>query len=169
MIPTLQSKRLTLRASRESDLDAIAEFYGSDRSRYVGGPRDRAACWKTLTSYLGHWHFRGYGFWQLEEQTTGATVGAAGFMFAPGWDEPELGWHIYNGFEGNGYGFEAAETARQYGARSFGLDGVISYIAPLNKRSIRLAEKLGATFERETYLMGKFCHVYRHPTLEALK
>ena len=166
MIPTVESNRLTLRASRESDLNAIAEFYCSDRSGWVGGPRDRARCWQTLAGYLGHWQFRGYGVWQLEERATGATVGAAGFMFPPGWDEPELIWHLYNGFEGKGFGLEAADSARQFGAANFGLDGVISYIAPLNTRSIKLAAKLGATFEREAYLMGKYCHIYRHPKQE---
>ena len=165
MIPTLQTDRLTLRASRESDLDAIATFYASDRSRWVGGPKPRLECWRTLTSYLGHWHFRGYGFWQIEETATGETVGAAGFLNPPAWDEPELGWHLYNGFEGKGYATEAATAARTYGAKHFGLDGVISYIAPMNEKSIAMAERLGATYEREAYPMGAYCHIYRHPKI----
>ena len=168
MIPTVQTDRLTLRASRESDWDAIAEFYGSDRSQYVGGPRDRMECWRTLTAYLGHWHFRGYGFWQVEETASSTTVGAVGFMFPPAWDEPELGWHLYNGQEGKGFASEAVLAAREYGAKHFKLDAPISYIAADNTRSIKLAEKLGATFERDGELMGKTCLVYRHPKSETV-
>ena len=162
-IPTVETDRLTLRASQPRDLDALAAFYASDRSRYVGGPRSRADCQRTLAVYIGQWHFKGFGFWQIENRETGETLGAAGFIDMPGWDEPELGWHLYNGHEGQGYATEAAIAARTYGAAHFGLNGVISYIAHENTRSIQLAEKLGARFERDGELNGQTCLVYRHP------
>lgn len=161
-IPTLTTDRLTLRAHGERDLPALTEFYASDRSAYVGGPRDAYECWRTLSGYLGHWALRGFGFWAVENDA-GETVGSVGFIYSMGWDEPELGWHLYNGHEGRGYASEAALAARAYGARHFGLNGVISYIAQANTRSIRMAEKLGATFERDGALFGKSCLVYRHP------
>ena len=65
-------------------------------------------------------------------------------IFNDGWDEPELGWHIYDGFEGKGYAYQATIAARRYSARHFGLDRVISYIDPENTRSVALAERLDA-------------------------
>lgn len=167
MIPTLHSQNLTLRAPREGDLDAIAAFFQSNRSATVGGPKSRLDCWRGLCAGLGHWMLRGYGMWHIEETATGISVGSTGFIYNVGWDEPELGWHLYEGFEGRGYAYQAATAARAYGAEHFRLNGVISYIVPSNTRSLKLATRLGASFERDGVVMGIACHVYRHPTVAA--
>ena len=106
---------------------------------------------------------RGFGFWTLEERASGRAIGRAGFYFPPQWSEPELGWQVFDGFEGKGLVYEAAMAARAAGPRLFGLNGVISYIVRDNSRSRRLAERMGATVERETELLGKPCLIYRHP------
>ena len=162
-IPTLDAGPVTLRAPREGDLDALAGFMASERSQYVGGPANRADSWAIIARILGHWALRGYGFWYIAEKETDRAIGACGFINREGWDEPELGWQVWDGFEGRGIAHAAARTARTYGARHFGLDGVISYIVPQNTRSIALAQRLGATFEREGEVLGHECHVYRHP------
>ena len=163
-IPVIETDRLILRDMRETDLDVIADFFADDRSGFVGGPKSRPESWRTIAGALGHWMLRGYGMWLVAERATDRPVGGVGFLFPEGWDEPELGWHLYNGHEGKGYAHEAATAARAHGARHFGLDGVISYIVPENTRSIALAQRLGATFEREGEVLGHACHVYRHPT-----
>lgn len=165
-IPTLDAGDVSLRAVRESDLDAIAAFYATERSHFVGGPLDRIASWRVISASLGHWALRGYGYWQIEDKASGQPAGACGFIFREGWDEPELGWQVWDGFEGRGIAFQAVQAARAHGARHFGLDGVISYIDPRNARSIKLAERLGASFERETVFFDKPCRVYRHPKQE---
>jgi RimJ/RimL family protein N-acetyltransferase len=166
-IPTLDAGPVILRAPREDDLDALSAFMASDRAKFVGGPASRADCWGIIARILGHWALRGYGYWYLEDKETGQTAGGCGFINREGWDEPELGWQVWDGFEGRGIAQAAARTARAHGARHFGLDGVISYIAPDNTRSIALAERLGARFERAGMLLGHQCHVYRHPQEEA--
>ena len=164
MIPTLETENLILRAPRADDLDAIAEFYQTTRSHMVGGPKDRHDSWRVLCTSLGHWALRGYGMWHVVEKSSGTSVGSVGIINHEGWDEPELGWHVYDGFEGKGYAFEAAKVACTYAADHFGLDAVISYIDPTNSRSLALAKRLGATFERDGQVMGHPCHVYRHPS-----
>ncbi len=162
-IPTVDAGDVILRAPRESDLDALAGFMASDRSHFVGGPATRPDCWGIIARILGHWALRGYGYWYIAEKDTDRPIGGCGFINREGWDEPELGWQVWDGAEGRGIAFAAATAARDHGARHFGLDGVISYIAPTNTRSIRLAERLGASFERAGELLGHQCHVYRHP------
>ncbi|MCM2563099.1 GNAT family N-acetyltransferase [Lutimaribacter sp. EGI FJ00015] len=166
-IPVIETDRLILRAMQETDLDVIADFFADDRSSFVGGPKSRADSWRTIAGALGHWMLRGYGMWLAAERATDRPVGGVGFLFPEGWDEPELGWHLYNGHEGKGYAYEAAIAARTHGARHFGLDGVISYIAPDNTRSAALARRMGATLERQGTLLGHAVDVYRHPTQEA--
>ncbi|SDI34526.1 GNAT family N-acetyltransferase [Lutimaribacter saemankumensis] len=166
-IPTVDAGPVILRAPREDDLDALTAFMSGERSHFVGGPASRAECWGIIARILGHWALRGYGYWYIEDKQTGQPVGGCGFINREGWEEPELGWQVWDGFEGRGIAQAAARAARTHGARHFGLNGVISYIVPQNTRSIALARRLGASFERESVLLGHQCHVYRHPQEEA--
>jgi RimJ/RimL family protein N-acetyltransferase len=163
-IPTLDAGDVSLRAIQESDLEPLAAFYATDRSQFVGGPLPRVDAWRIISSNLGHWALRGYGMWIIAADQQ--PVGMCGFIFREGWDEPELGWQVWDGSEGRGIAYQAASAAREQGVRAYGLDSVISYIDPRNARSIKLAERLGAAFERETVFFDKPCHIYRHPKQE---
>lgn len=162
-IPVIETQRLRLRAPREGDHAAMAQFYASDRSRFVGGPCSAFDAWGRLLSGLGHWALRGYGWWALEERASGAMAGRLGVVLHPGWDEPELGWHLYDGFEGRGLALEGALAARHYANTVWGMGPLISYIVPENVRSRALAERMGARVEREGSVVGHPCLVYRHP------
>lgn len=162
-IPLVETDRLVLREPRASDLEAHIAFMGSDRAAMVGGPQDRFHAQRGFAASLGHWLLRGYGMWVMALKPDDTPIGRVGFIYSEGWDEPEIGWHVYDGFEGKGYVFEAAQAALRLGAVKFGLDGVISYIDPENSRSAALAERLGARVERKGALLGTPCLVYRHP------
>ncbi|MCA0870752.1 GNAT family N-acetyltransferase [Seohaeicola saemankumensis] len=166
-IPVIETERLILRGPHEADFEPFAAFGASDRAIWVGGPYPRLRSWGGFLATYGHWALRGYGMWMVEHRASGATAGRIGMIFNDGWDEPELGWHIFDGFEGQGLAYEGAKAARAHAARHFGLDGVISYIDPANTRSIALARRLGATHERDGAVAGHPCHIYRHPTAEA--
>ncbi len=163
MIPTVETDRLILRAPQESDFDAHAEFMASDRAKFIGGPQDRYQAWRGFTSTIGHWAIRGYGMWLVADKSDDTPLGRVGLIYHESWDEPELGWHIYAAAEGKGIAFEAASAARAYGAAHLGLDGVISYIDPDNTRSAALAQRLGATHERDREFFDAPCQIWRHP------
>ncbi len=165
-IPVLDTPRLTLRAPLLGDLKAMGAFFATPRSHIVGGPRDAMGSYTSLVSRLGHWVLNGYGLWHIVEKTSGAFIGWTGVIFAPAWSEPELGWSLFDGAEGKGYAFEAATAARRYAASHQNLNGVISFIASENARSLALAARLGAHFERDSDLLGKPCQIWRHPKLE---
>lgn len=162
--PTLTTDRLILREPRESDFAAVAAFYASDRSRFVGGPCSQIEAWRWLLLGIGHWVLKGYGYWTVEERATGAVVGRVGVVSHEGWPEPELGWHIYEGFEGKGYGGEAALAARTHAQDEMGLGPLCSLIDPANDRSKALATRMGARFERmHAHLGGDEIELWRHP------
>ncbi len=163
--PTLATDDLILRGYREEDFEAFAAFSTSERARFVGGPHDRWTSWRAFMAGIGHWILRGYGMWIVEHRASARVAGRVGIIYNDGWDEPELGWHIYDGFEGRGYAYQACLAARDYSARHFGLDAVISYIDPRNTRSITLARRLGARFERTGEVVGKPCQIWRHPSV----
>ncbi|WP_347265972.1 GNAT family N-acetyltransferase [Paracoccus sp. (in: a-proteobacteria)] len=162
-VPLVETDRLILRAPRLEDLEPMVAFYATERSRWVGGPCNRYESWLRLSSAVGHWLLRGHGMWTIEEKATGAVAGRAGVIHHADWPEPELGWHLYEGFEGRGIGHEAALAARNAARDIFGLGPLVSLIVPENRRSRALAERLGATVEREGAVLGHPCLVYRHP------
>ncbi|WP_298945720.1 GNAT family N-acetyltransferase [uncultured Paracoccus sp.] len=166
-IPVIETPHLILREPRLADFKAAATFAASDRARFVGGPMGRGEAWPRFAAGAGHWALKGFGMWIVEEKATGAVVGRIGLLEPEGWPEIELGWQVYDGFEGKGYAYEAAMAARDYAYRVMGLPPMISFIVPENTRSRRLAERMGATVEREAEVLGVPCLVYRHPKVQA--
>src|SRR5262249_27176327 len=61
---------------------------------------------------------------------------------------------------GRGYAFEAATAALGTAFATLGWPRAVSLIAPPNLRSIRLAERLGATFERNLVVRGHEVSLY---------
>lgn len=163
-IPVLETDRLILREPRMDDMPAFAAFMASDRAGFVGGPvvSDHAA-WDALRGMLGHWLLRGHGWWTVQDRASGQVAGRVGIGHHIDWPEPELGWHIFDGFEGQGLAHEAALAARAWWT-GCGNPAPISLIAPQNTRSRRLAERMGASVEREFTLRGDPTLIYRHPT-----
>lgn len=158
MIPTLTTKRLTLRAPRWDDFEAYAAFRGSDRARMVGGPYSRAKAFDQLCSILGHWHLRGFGRWMVADTITDAPLGIVGLYYPEDWPEPELAWSLFGTAEGRGIAHEAAVAARAYAYETLGWQTVISLVAATNIRSVALARRLGCREDS----------VFTHPTLGAL-
>ncbi|MDO5606503.1 MAG: GNAT family N-acetyltransferase [Paracoccus sp. (in: a-proteobacteria)] len=143
-IPVIETARLILRAPRLADFQAMADFYATPRARHVGGPMTRDEAWAEFASGAGQWLLRGYGYWEIEDRETGATIGRAGLYHPDNWPEPELSWIIYtDAFEGRGIAHEAAIAARD-AAAIMGITRPMSSIEADNARSIRLAERLGA-------------------------
>lgn len=162
-IPQLETTRLILRGPLEADFQAMIAFGASDRGKFIGGRMSQWDVWRSLLAGLGHWALRGYGFWSVDRKDTGQMIGRVGMHLHDSWPEPELGWVIFDGHEGQGYAHEAALAARSYAARHFGLGPVISLIDPENTRSVALAKRLGAAVERRITFFDHPCDVYRHP------
>jgi RimJ/RimL family protein N-acetyltransferase len=160
-VPVLTTDRLVLRAPAEADFAAMLAFNDSPRTRFVGGQLERRWVWRGLLGNIGHWALRGYGFFSVDLRG-GPFIGRVGVIFHDGWPEPELAWHLFHGFEGQGYAFEAAVAAKaDYHARISPVP-LISMIAVENARSEALALRLGARREStETDEDGPF-HIYRH-------
>lgn len=148
-IPTLETERLRLRSFRaETDFDAYAEFYESERTRFYGGPQNREQSWRTIAAMMGHWVLQGYGPWAVEEKQTGAFCGIVGLYNPEGWPEREITWAIIESKARRGYAFEAAVRSKRYARDVLNWQTVASCIALGNQGSISLAEKMGATLDR---------------------
>ena len=149
--PTLETERLVLRPYREADFEAFAAYFASSRSIYTDGPVSRMTAWDLFTAGSGRWMISGHGAWTIERKADGSALGLVSLNTAITLRDPELGWILWEGFEGQGYAYEAALNARNFAFEILGWPTLISGIHHDNAASIRLAERLGA--ERDTSLV----------------
>lgn len=165
MIPTLTTERLTLRAPRLSDFDAIAAFRASDRARFVGGPASKSNSWGYLAALVGHWDLRGYGRWIITRTGDDATaLGITGPFYPYDWPEPEIAWTLFDSAEGHGFAFEAAAAARSYAYTTLGWTTAASFVHPDNTRSIALAKRMGCRPDGvHQHADHGPLHIWRHP------
>ena len=164
MIPVLETERLRLRGWREDDFEPFAEVYADPKdARFIGGVHSRDDAWRRMACYLGHWLLRGYGHWVLEDKSTAAFAGWAGLWSPEGFPGREVAWTIMPAMRGRGLAQEAGRRIRAFAYETLGWDSAISLIHFDNAASIRVAEKLGATFERALPFRGEDCAIYRHP------
>jgi RimJ/RimL family protein N-acetyltransferase len=153
----LETRRLLLRPFLESDLDAYAGICSDPEvMRYIGAgsPLSRDDAWRSMALILGHWQLRGYGMWAAEDKQSGALVGRIGLYNPEGWPALEVGWLIERARWGHGLAAEGGAAAMQFAFERLNLSHLSSIIQPLNRASIRVAEKLGMTQERIARLNG---------------
>jgi len=165
-IPTIETDRLTLRGHRLDDFEASFAMWSDPVvTRYIGGkPSTEQQTWSRLLGYAGHWSLMGFGYWALEEKSSGEFIGELGFanfrrdIAASMRDVPELGWALASRFHGKGYASEAVRAAVAWGDARFESARTVCLIDVENLASIRVAQKCGyVVFERTVF--------YEQPTL----
>jgi RimJ/RimL family protein N-acetyltransferase len=159
LIPTLDTERLRLRAPLMRDFNAFARLFADDALGHLGGPLDRPAAFEVFLSICGSWMMRGHGLWSVDLRENATHLGFVLLGFEPGDLEPELGWLFLTPHRGQGYATEAARAARGFACTGLGWDQVVSYVAPDNHASARLAQRLGAVLDDA---MCDGCQVWRH-------
>lgn len=138
------------------DFEAHAAICGDPEvMKYIRDPLSRADSWWQIAKYVGHWQFRGYGFWGVFERETGRLVGHLGFLDPGGGHGFELGWALARSAWGRGYAFEGARAAVEHAFTVLARERIVCLIHPENARSIRVAERLGASLEKEIEESGK--------------
>ena len=159
----LETERLLLRWFREDDFEQFCEICSdAEVMRFLGDgrPMTEMEVWRQMATIMGHWYFRGYGIWAVEEKETGKVVGRIGLIYPAGWPGFELGWTLGRDSWGKGYATEGARRALEYAFAEMGRDHVISCIAAENVASVRVAERLGEKIEGRTELLGRDVIVY---------
>ena len=161
-IPTLSTERLTLRAPQADEFATYRDFMISPRARFIGS-FDAAAAWREFSSGLGHWALFGYGTLHIIRDEDGALVGEVGILNHDEYPEIELGWTLFDGFEGHGYASEAAQALRAWAFETHGFETLVSYIDADNAASIAVAKRLGAVEDPKADRVDPEDVVYRHP------
>jgi len=148
--PTLETNRLRLRAYRREDFPALAATWGDPlvMRHVLGRPSTEEETWSRLLRYVGLWPLLGYGYWAVEERSTGRFVGDVGFAdfrreMTPSFGEaPEAGWVLAAWAHGKGFATEALRTALAWiDAHPEGAGHTVCMITPENAASIAVAIK----------------------------
>jgi RimJ/RimL family protein N-acetyltransferase len=166
----LETDRLFLRVPEPADLDGYANVFGEpDVVQHLGmPPQTREESAAAIDRMRRHWSRYEIGLCSFVRKADERVLGRVGFLL---WDpqrwvssmreelegllETEVGWTLGREFWNLGYATEAALACRDWALRERGLTRLVSVIAPGNVASIKVAEKLGETLERED-LPGPF-------------
>ena len=150
-VPMLESPRLRLRGYRLDDFPACRAMLADPGvTRFLGGrPLTEEEAWNKFLRNAGFWPVLGFGFWILEEKSTGAFVGEAGLgcfsrqISPPVENLREAGWVLASCMHGKGYGTEAVRAVLAWSDSRFPDPRTICLIHPDNRASLRVAEKCG--------------------------
>jgi RimJ/RimL family protein N-acetyltransferase len=158
--PSLETARLRLRAHRLADFaECCAMWADPVVVRHIGGqPFAAEEVWSKMLRYAGHWALLGFGYWAIEETSSGRFVGEAGFAdfkraIAPSFaGAPEIGWALAARAHGAGFASEAVGAALAWGDAHLAAPRTVCMIRPDNLASARIAAKFGyREFARTTY------------------
>ena len=150
----LETKRLILRHLELTDLEALFALYSDPEvKRYIpDAPLTLAEAKKELEWFLnGHPKQPELGLWATIHKETGQFIGRCGLLpwEIDGRSEVEVAYLIDKAHWGQGLGTEAAQAILDYGFENLRLSRLICLIERENSASMRVAEKIGMTLERE--------------------
>lgn len=163
LVPEIVTERLRLRAPRIADFPVYAGFVRDDRGAGLGQGEADAAAWNDFCQLVASWPLRGFGPWTLEPRDGGAPVGLATLDHEFGDPEPEVGWLVTPEAEGRGFATEGARAALGHAFGTLGFREIVSYVDPDNRRSARVAARLGGCRDAAAEAaLGDGTLVFRH-------
>ena len=158
IIPQIHTERLYLRAPTLQDFQYYHDIATSDRW-YDSGITCREDVWLDYLQMIAGWVLRGVGLMTVVDATNPKIV--VGFVLLNhefGDKYLEIGWMLVQEAEGNGYATEAASALLNYAHNNLeSATPIVSYIAPTNTKSMKVAERLGGKRATE---MENECYVY---------
>lgn len=157
-VPRLRGARVLMREWVPSDLEPFAALNADARvMEHYPSPLTRAESDAFVRERIvPQFAERGFGLWAVEVPDVAPFVGYVGLLvhtfeaeFTPC---VEIGWRLAFPYWGNGYATEAARVAIAFGFEERGLDEIVSFTVPANRRSVAVMERLGMSY------VGEFDH-----------
>lgn len=159
-----QSQRITLREFTWEDLPALTPILTDPLvMRFsVTGPLSEEQVRGFLERCVIKYREKGYWLWAVIFRPENKLIGYSGLLdqLIDGSPEIEVAYRLAPSYWGQGLGTEAAALARDYAFGHLGVNRVISLIEPENIASIRVAEKNGLRYEKDTTYYHLFVRVY---------
>ena len=150
----LETKRLILRHLKLNDLDSLFALYSDPNMRryFPEGTLTYGETKEELEWFLnGHPEHPELGLWATIYKETNHFIGRCGLLPWTIDDRPEVevAYLLDKTYWGQGLGTEAAQAVLYYGFEKLQLPRLICMIEPENLASIKVAENIGMSFEKE--------------------
>jgi ribosomal-protein-alanine N-acetyltransferase len=150
----LETDRLILRRMTMADLDGLYALYRDPEVRkyFPEGTLTYAQTKAALERIINFYYSQpGLGLWATIHKETGQLIGRCGLLL---WTiderrEVEVAYMLAKAYWGQGFATEAARAILAYGFEQLHLTRLICLIDRDNLASIRVATKIGMTFEKE--------------------
>ncbi|HYG89691.1 MAG TPA: GNAT family N-acetyltransferase [Azospirillum sp.] len=148
--PRLITSRLVLRPWRESDLSAFAALNAERKvMEHFPKPLTREESDAMAVRIQDHFARHGFGLWALEVPGQADFVGCVGLL-VPTFEAHftpcvEIGWRLAREHWGKGYATEAAYAALDFAFKHLGLEAVVAFTVPANRRSRQVMVRIGMT------------------------
>lgn len=150
--PALRGERVLLRGWSEEDLAPFAAMNADARvmehypALLTRVQSDNFVRQRVVPQFAD----RGFGLWALEVPGVAPFVGYVGLQ-VPTFEAHftpcvEIGWRLAFPSWGRGYAIEAARVAVAFGFNDAGLEEIVSFTVPANRRSIAVMERLGMSY-----------------------
>jgi RimJ/RimL family protein N-acetyltransferase len=147
----LRTERLVLRPWRAEDLLPFARLTADPEvMEHFPALLTREQSDALGRAIMAHIEQSGWGLWAL--QAPGLPFAGYVGLSVPGFDAHftptvEVGWRLAREAWGRGYATEGARAALAFGFEQLGLDEIVSFTVPANRRSRRVMEKLGMSHD----------------------
>ena len=160
----IETPNLRLRPLTAADAEALFATFGDpDTMKYwLNAPDSNTKETEDrIAGINAHWEEHGFGDWGIVDKETSDLVGLAGLHYIAGMDDINIGYAIEKQHWRRGYGLEACRAVLDYGKNALGLSHIVAVIWAENRASIRLVEKCGLRFWKESIWGGGDRLIYR--------
>lgn len=159
----LETNRLIL---RELNLNDAKDFYDLNLNpnviRYTGDSAFESI--KEAETFLENYQdylLNGYGRWAVINKFTNKFIGWCGLKFNKLDSETDIGYRFFEYEWGKGYATESAIACLNYGFEKLSLRRIIGRAMKENYASIKVLEKIGLIYEKDTEFDGKEAVIYK--------
>lgn len=162
----LETERLYIRHFNPNDVDLLAPILGDKDVMYFSstGAMNREGIKsylenRILQSYQQH----GWGLYALMNKNDNELVGFCGLLaqIVDDQSHSEVAFRFAKKYWGQGFATEAATAVKNYAHTTLAIDELISIVHLDNTASIRVIEKVGMNFWKQTTFRDKPVNVYR--------
>ena len=144
----LRTERLILRGWRPADREPFAALNADPAvMEHFPSPLGRQESDAFADRIDAQLNERGWGLWAVQADGGADFIGFVGLhearFDAPFTPAVEVAWRLDRAHWGRGYATEAARAAVAFGFGELGLDEIVSFTVPANRRSRAVMERLG--------------------------
>lgn len=148
----METDRLKIRRMRRDDVKNLLEIFADPVAMvYYPSIKDEIETKKWIEWTIDNYHKYGVGLWIVEDKQNGKFLGQCGIVpqKVDGQVQMEIGYSFVRDAWGNGYATEAANACKDHGFHTLKYKRLVSLIDPENHPSIKVAERVGMSFEKQ--------------------